>query len=104
MNASDLKATADAVNNAIHRAKECSFEILITKAEVCAKLGEYNTMINHFNDELKKELTWVSDETKQKFVDRGFWFSKETYSGYTGGGSVYYYLHWDKKPWWRFWS
>lgn len=94
MNATSFKATADAVNAEKKRVRELPFEAAITMAERAAQNGEYLDCLSDWTPDTGRR-DWISEETKQKFLERGFWFAYDF-------GHVF--LHWDKKPWWRFWS
>lgn len=94
MNAASFKSTADAVNAEKKRVKELPFEAAIAMAERGAWHGEYRRCLSDWTPDTGRR-DWVSEETKQKFLERGFWITYAFDSTF---------LHWDKKPWWRFWS
>lgn len=100
MNASYLQTLADEANDERLRKRALPLQLLMTKAEYEARAGDYYTLVSENDPETKAVLNVLSEEDKQKCIERGFWFAYRS-DGYY---SYYYYMRWDKKPWWRFWE
>lgn len=98
MNASYLQTLADDANEQKRNKRALPLQLLMTRAEYEARTGGYYCLVSENDSETKRVLDILSDEDKQKCIERGFWFTScSTYYGH------YDVMRWDKKPWWRFW-